>query len=1323
MQTLLPQLLTVETFNPTSSIVGNGIPGQVSAAFLNSYSWRIVSKDLPGFVKTGEFPNSQNPNSIIAQAINFLWPYRGGLNLPAQNFMQRPPRGPIGISAVGIVFFGPEADIKIAGGRGTVWNLNAVVANLFGEDEYGGCPTSTGAYRYQDSEFITNNAWSDISGFNTGYRQIDGHSKIVGWAVDGYPIYGPYGYLNPTNGTSQIVRMTSSYQLETKANRPSNPTIITRGVVTKSNIINLTTTANIAPGLVITGGTLPGPCKVLQVSGNSIVIDQRVNLATNVRLQGSWPAGIFVEDYSYVSGLGSLDRHNGRFCVTPEYPNGTYAYFVTEDDNGPVFPYIIGETVYGNIAITPPPEAPPLVWVTPAGSLGTLVIDKFFEIPVRATAADTVYYEVIAGNLPDGVALDATGIIAGVPVLGGVPTLSTLGLIGIDITSKFVIRAYTKTVVNGVLVVNEFLDQTFTLTVPGQALPQFATPSGNIGTFYDGSPIAPIQLTFSGPLYNSVVRLAAGNLPPGLTVSTNGLISGYIQPLPIGSQLAGYDLTPEDVYGYDFLAQSESLNYQFSLEITDGVSANLRTFEIYVYSRNNLTADDTIITADTTEVTADETPNRPPFMITPEGDIGTYQDDNFFAFKFNAVDLDQQTIQYNLIVESTPEHNWSIPQGLSLDPLTGWLYGYLPQQGLSSITYTIAIRISDVNDPTVVSPIYLYTMTVTAGIDTRVIWISPADLGSIDNGSESLFTIRAITPQPRDLAYRLKPGSNSLLPKGLRLLPSGNIAGTVSYDTFTLDTGTTTFDVTNRNLLSSTPTTFDLTYTFVVEVYSPTTQQVSYKVTGITVQDGGQGYAQDAIVTIAPPPGQGVAATVDTVTTQFVPGQGYQIVSVTIKDQGFGYQAAPIVTVTDPDDGSSMPGTGAVLTANIAPVQSDFLVSEYRTFTIHINRKYQTPLDTLYIKGLLSDADREILANLLQDPSLISYQNVFRPDDANFGVSRGLKYAHAFGLNPATAADYQRALELNHYWKQLALGPVQTARALDSDGTPIYEVIYCPVIDNLINEQGQSVGKEVTLDVPISGYLDDSTVITTVYPNALVDMRDQVIDVIGQVGTILPLWMTSLQENGRQLGYIPAWVVAYVTPGNATRIAYYINQQFENLFNRIDFDVDRYELGRQLSINWDPVTGTWVPPASSTTFDENTHYRVPETNDSSIVFNGGTGYAVGNKIRILGSDLGGIDVYNDLVITVLDVGTVGNITYYALVGQAFPLKQGEIFYNVVGTNISGTGAGATWDIIIASGDPTIFDGGSMEFNVPADIYGVTDQYDKYLVFPKRNILN
>ena len=45
------------------------------------------------------------------------------------------------------------------------------------------------------------------------------------------------------------------------------------------------------------------------------------------------PAGALMEDWEYVEGVGDLDYHNGRFCVTPEYPNGTYAYFLSVDDS------------------------------------------------------------------------------------------------------------------------------------------------------------------------------------------------------------------------------------------------------------------------------------------------------------------------------------------------------------------------------------------------------------------------------------------------------------------------------------------------------------------------------------------------------------------------------------------------------------------------------------------------------------------------------------------------------------------------------------------------------------------------------------------------------------------------------------------------------------------------------------------------------------------------------------------------------------------------------------------------------------------------------
>jgi len=98
------------------------------------------------------------------------------------------------------------------------------------------------------------------------------HSPIVGWAYDGCPIYGPYGYTNP-NGSGGISRMRSGYAYQN--------------------------TTGIAENLV--------------------------------------------EEYYYSPTIGTLDKYNGRYCVTPEYPNGVYAYFCTFDANNvPEFPYVIG---------------------------------------------------------------------------------------------------------------------------------------------------------------------------------------------------------------------------------------------------------------------------------------------------------------------------------------------------------------------------------------------------------------------------------------------------------------------------------------------------------------------------------------------------------------------------------------------------------------------------------------------------------------------------------------------------------------------------------------------------------------------------------------------------------------------------------------------------------------------------------------------------------------------------------------------------------------------------------------------------------------------
>jgi hypothetical protein len=362
-------------------------------------------------------------------------------------------------------------------------------------------------------------------------------------------------------------------------------------------------------------------------------------------------------------------------------------------------------------------------------------------------------------------------------------------------------------------------------------------------------------------------------------------------------------------------------------------------------------------------------------------------------------------------------------------------------------------------------------------------------------------------------------------------------------------------------------------------------------------------------------------------------------------------------------------------------------------------------------------SDRDLINDLLQNADIFQNELLYRPADPNFGRATQVIYDHAFGLRSSTVEEYYSSLYENHYWKTLTLGAISVAQATNSAGEVIYEVVYSRIIDNLLNSQGQSVSKDVTLPYPINE--DDSTEIATVYPNSLINMRDQVIDTVGQVGTILPAWMTSKQKNGRVLGFVPAWVIAYTKPGKGNQLAYYINQQFGERLNLIDFEVDRYELDRLLTKNWDPTAdspnGAWEPPAAATSFDIYAHYDV-------TTFSGGTGYAVGDVIRILGSAVDGVDGLNNITITVNAVNLSGTITGVFCQGIAPLLSVGDTYTGISGTNIVGTGTGATWNFESVGEDPTVFDGDSLQFIAPVDMYSNSQEYDKYLVFPKRTIL-
>jgi len=775
------------------------------------------------------------------------------------------------------------------------------------------------------------------------------------------------------------------------------------------------------------------------------------------------------------------------------------------------------------------------VWLTPAGNLGTYPEGVFFQLPLLAEEpdlGDPIYFKVIAGELPAGVQVANDGLIVGIPkavaTLQGIPVE-----VARDITSKFAVRAYTTKVVAGVTVINRLADRTFSITVSGQDAPEWITPAGQIAQYFDGTQVYDLPLRYedNDATDYTVVKLVGGSLPPGLTLSPTGHISGVIPAATVATEPVGFDATPFDEYRFSPQPYGSNANYPFTLELTDGKNSALREFSIFVWSRSLLSADTTVDTADNTFITADGINTWLPIILNIPGSIGTVQSNNYFAYKFNGVDFANDIFVFAL-------DSGTLPPGTELDPTTGWLYGYIPDLGLTERTYEFSLKAYKISEPLYASQPYSYRLTVNGPIETNVRWTTPVDaedraripslLGTIANGAVSELYVEAVNSAGIELQYQLKSGSTSSLPQGLTLMPSGNIVGRVSFNTFALDGGVTTFDVNSDNRAITAPTTFDLTFNFTVEA------------------SGGNG-----------------------------------------------------------------------------------IINVFKEFSIRVTREYNTPYENLYIQAMPPQEDRALVNSLLQDSTLIPPTSLYRADDPNFGRATQVVYDHAFGLTATTYEDYIASLDKNHYWKNLVLGEIKTAEAVDpTTGQVIYEVIYSQIVDDLVNDQGESVSKEVVIPYPLNA--NTAAEIDSVYPNSLINMRDQVIDTVGQISNILPLWMLSKQSNGRVLGFTPAWVIAYVLPGQSGQLVYNIRKQFGNQLNLVDFEVDRYELDRALTNNWDPAVEQWIPqPPAATTFD------------------------------------------------------------------------------------------------LAPGPATVFDGGSVRFITPVDTYldSTTTDYDKYLVFPKRNIIS
>jgi hypothetical protein len=303
---------------------------------LSSSNWIYIRSTGLGSQIMGPWENGRFPNLPTDQHFIFAIPRHPKIQI-GNNFNHL---GEIGMFVDGVRMFdsgdawsySSEAGRDFGPGGGgsgdRIWNRDAFLNESRTFDAAYAHQQQWGTYHYHAQPIALRYLLGDHVDFDAATKTYHEsrsapvkHSPIIGWMQDGYPLYGPYGFSNPTNPASGLQRMASGFALRNGENGTDD--------------------------LAQSGRTtLPA----------WTVREQPFNAAqTGPAVSQYRPLGYYIEDYAYLGDCGKifgkdfdLDELNGRWCVTPEFPQGTYAYFTTiEADGKPIYPYNMGRRYRG----------------------------------------------------------------------------------------------------------------------------------------------------------------------------------------------------------------------------------------------------------------------------------------------------------------------------------------------------------------------------------------------------------------------------------------------------------------------------------------------------------------------------------------------------------------------------------------------------------------------------------------------------------------------------------------------------------------------------------------------------------------------------------------------------------------------------------------------------------------------------------------------------------------------------------------------------------------------------------------------------------------
>jgi hypothetical protein len=789
-------------------------------------------------------------------------------------------------------------------------------------------------------------------------------------------------------------------------------------------------------------------------------------------------------------------------------------------------------------------------WITEQGSLGILVERIAVNILLEADAnTETVTYKIIAGELPRGLRL-VNGAITGSPV--EVKTFST---------SRFVIRASTPTSV---------ADRTFSLSVDGSDIPAWITKEGflNVGKgksyfILDNSAVNfQLEASDTDTSANDILEFYllpnGGQLPPGLTLSKAGVISGFTDPIfaleysltamqpntgnstavtllnSIRQNSNGYDTFLYDTLFYDYnepsiVPRRLSRIYTFAAAVTDGINTETRIFKIYVVTEEFLQADNNILEVSTSVFQADNSSFRSPIWIT-NSNLGIARANNYltvFLDVFNPPTL-TGTITYFLLPTNPDSTVSELPPGMALDSVTGEIAGRVPYQSRVSKTYTFTMN-----------AVYFPAALAYTEYNLRGDW--NANINYLVNDTVRYQGILYICIEPHRYKFPTNSdfwsASTSSTEKTFTIEIIGEIDSAIAW-------------ITDSDLGVIKPNQPSIK---VVEAESLLSKKsIFYKLV-----DG------------ALPPG------LEILPNGIIRGKVKQFAD----DQGAGITRFFIDGNIDGNKNFNIAFDGGETSFNQkfnfkiqARDSANFATTE-RVFSLMVSTDSIKTFANLYVRALQSKEKRLSWYNFITNSDIFNSTDLYRYGDTNFGIQPDLKVLIFAGIESVDAVNYITAMSRNHYNKRLLFGNVLSSVAKDPNTQEtIYEVVYVSIVDEY-EKNKKSISRQVNLPTDVDSKLltsydiikidSDIPLVSDsdyqkVYPNSIKNMRKQIHDVGERDREFLPLWMRSIQgQSTSETGYVQVLPLCYCKPGRATTVMAKIKaSNFD--FKSIDFTIDRY---------------------------------------------------------------------------------------------------------------------------------------------------------------------